>query len=95
MNDEKRNPHLEMLLMVRVIGESGGVTSRRLCADGGLSVATLNRYIATARHMGARIVSARYGKGTYYTLDNWPEVRVIVEKWIDLEERRDLVELRP
>lgn len=62
-----------------------------LCQALGVSVATLKRYVADARHMGARIES--YGGGRnpwFYRLNNWEQIAARVGVWVVLESSRDL-----
>ena len=62
-----------------------------LCQALRVSVATLKRYVADARHMGARIES--YGGGRnpwFYRLNNWDQISARVGVWSRLEAERDL-----
>lgn len=62
-----------------------------LCQRHGVSVATLKRYIADLRHMGARITVRGGGKNPwFYRLDNADAVTNTLKAWLRLERARDL-----
>lgn len=69
---------------------NGAKTAAELKLTHNISLATLKREIANARHMGADIISIREGKKSVYVLVNWDEVKNTVTRWIELEETRNL-----
>jgi len=83
--------HLNTLIIVRRLGEIGPAPVGSIAAYLGVGPATVKRYIATARHMGADIVSVRAGGVFSFELRNWPACKTIVLKWIALEEARTFV----
>lgn len=63
-----------------------------LCERHGVSVATLKRYIADLRHMGARIIVRGGGKNPwFYRLDNAEQCQKTVRAWLRLERERTLI----
>lgn len=68
-----------------------GATAADLQAQFGLSIATLKRHLAEARHLGASIESVKLGNVSTYLLKNRKEVSERLEKWLELERSRDLV----
>jgi len=62
-----------------------------LCAEFGLSVATLKRRLADVRNMGAHIESVKIGARWVYHLANEPMVSARLARWIELERSRSLV----
>jgi predicted transcriptional regulator len=68
-----------------------GATAADLQAQFGLSIATLKRHLAEARHLGAIIQSVKLGNVSTYQLENQKEVSSRLEKWLELERSRDLV----
>nr|CDL66798.1 unnamed protein product [uncultured bacterium] len=67
-----------------------GASAAELQAQFGLSIATLKRHLAEARHLGAQIESIKLGKTSTYMLTNRQEVSVRLERWLELERSRDL-----
>lgn len=81
---------LKILMIVKWLSECDrDQASMRKALD--VSTATFNRYLADARHMGAKIEAYRSGRTWLYRLENWPQCQKIVTQWIDLEEKRSLV----
>lgn len=62
-----------------------------LCILNNLSIATVKREIAEARHLGAKISSIREGKEAKYKLENWESCKKRTEKWHELELKRCVV----
>lgn len=90
------NPLLQQLEIVERLAAAGhvGLSAARLCEDQGVSLATLKRYLADLRHLGARIES--YGGGRcawHYRLRNWAEIEKTVSTWLRLERARSFTEL--
>ncbi|MCB0628054.1 MAG: HTH domain-containing protein [Saprospiraceae bacterium] len=83
--------HLKTLYLVRCLG-SGPMSSAELQEGLGVSRATLNRYLAAARHLGARIDAVQGRRVWVYSLSNWSECQRIVTRWIELEEGRTLID---
>jgi predicted DNA-binding transcriptional regulator YafY len=88
------NAHLETLLMIKTLSEYGDCSAATLQTMGKISPATLKRYIADARHLGANIVSIRSPAGVAYSLLNKAMVQPRLASWIELEQTRDLRESR-
>lgn len=62
-----------------------------LCERHGVSVATLKRYIADLRHMGARITVRGGGKNPwFYRFDNAEQCATTLATWLRLERDRRL-----
>lgn len=81
---------LKTLYLIRCLG-SGALSSAELRAGLDVSLATLNRHLAEARHMGAQIDAVQGNRSWVYTLRNWPECAHTVQTWIELEEARSVV----
>ena len=81
---------LKTLRIIRSLG-AGRLTSAELQEGMEMSRATLNRHLAEARHLGARIEAVQGGRVWCYELTNWPECQAIVTRWIELEEARTVV----
>jgi biotin operon repressor len=56
-----------------------------------VSRATLNRYLAELREMGAEIGAYQAGRAWMYRLENWPVIRARVLRWLQLETERSLL----
>lgn len=82
-----------LLLSLEVVAAAadGPVSASDLCERFGVSVPTLKRAIAEARHLGADVYSLRAGAGWGYVLGNEPAVRARLARWLDLERSRSLV----
>lgn len=78
---------LRTLYLIRSLG-SGPLSSAELQEGLGVSRATLNRHIAEARNMGAKVEAEQGKRAWLYTLANWSECQDTVTKWIALEEAR-------
>lgn len=77
-------------LLTILAGEQASLIQLQ-AALGGASPATVKRYLAEARHMGARIDSVGGGKNPwFYRLNNWPQICARVGVWTVLESTRDL-----
>ena len=90
------NPLLQQLEIVERLSNAGysGLSAARLCEDAGISLATLKRYLAELRHLGARIESYGGGRGPWhYRLRNWQEIEKTVTVWLRLERARTFTEL--
>lgn len=90
------NRLLQQLEMVERLAKSGtiGLSAARLCEDAGISLATLKRYLAELRHLGARIEAYGGGCGPWhYRLRNWQQIEKTVTAWLRLERARSLTEL--
>lgn len=92
----ENDPLLTQLLITRLLGtqpETWSTRDLRLHFD--ISERQVKRHIAEARHMGAEIVSGRHrgmtGQLEYvWTCTNWADVSFITERWIELQQKRDL-----
>jgi hypothetical protein len=63
-----------------------------LCERHGVSIATLKRYIADLRHMGARITVRGGGKNPwFYRFDNADQCAKTLGTWLRLERERTLI----
>lgn len=83
------NPLLQTLRMIETLSRADAnaeTLGRQLEA----SPATVKRYLAEARLLGADIFSVRMNGGWVYELRNAKAVMKRVLQWIDLEEKRDL-----
>ncbi len=77
-----------MLLMVKTLEKFGFCTAKTLESMGGISPATLKRYIADARFYGCEIVSIKQVGVPSYELRNPGDVIEGVEAWIKMENRK-------
>mgnify|MGYP001258208668 CR=1 FL=1 len=84
------NDFLKTLYLVRSLG-SGPLSSAELQAGLDVSRATVNRYIAEARHLGADIRPEQGNRAWLYVLRNWPACEAKVRRWIELEEGRTFI----
>lgn len=75
---------LQIIKYLGVIG--GGKSAKLLCSLHSISLATLKRHIAEARHLGAQIESYRSKNESLYRLNNWDACSARVTTWIDLME---------
>lgn len=82
----------KILHLVSVLGGQTSSLIQLQSALGGASPASVKRYIAEARHMGAVIetIGGGAGNGWRYQLTNWPEICARVGVWTVLESTRDL-----
>lgn len=85
------NPHLETLLMVKRLADYGQCSAATLQTMGGVSSATLKRYVRDARLLGADIVSVSRGGVPVYECRNLPVIQQRLLRWIELEQSRSLV----
>lgn len=85
------NPHLETLLMVKTLVDYGQCSAATLQTMGGMSSATLKRYVRDARLLGADIVSVSRGGVPVYECVNVPAIKQRLLRWIDLEQKRSLI----
>ena len=82
---------LSKTLQVIQLLSGSDLSAADLCEAVGVSVATLKRYIADARHMGANIQSVGGGKNPwFYRLNNWTAICHRVGVWSVLESSRKL-----
>ena len=84
-----KNPLLITLQLIEALGRYDAGTET-LGRQLDLSPATVKRYIADARLLGADIVSARVSGLWVYELRNWPSIKARTLRWIELEETRNL-----
>ena len=86
------SPLLTMLQIIRRLGEDGGHPGDVLAQIEKISIPTLKRHIAEARHMGADIVSVRDTptKSHVYEVRNWDRISSRVLRWLELESTRNL-----
>ena len=86
---------LTTLKIIHALGDTDGFacdyTSGALCEEFGVSLATLKRHIAEARHLGAAIESYREGGASYYRLKNWTACKERVNTWINLMEKDNVL----
>jgi predicted DNA-binding transcriptional regulator YafY len=85
------NPLLTTLEIISALSRTDS-TAAELQSQFDLSVATLKRHLAEARHLGAKIESVKLGNVSTYTLRNGPEVSTRLDRWLELERSRDLIE---
>ena len=85
-----QNPLLEILEIVSMLAEKNASVSE-IQEKFQISLPTIRRHIAEARHFGADIESIRQGAGWVYKLKNWPACQKIVTKWIELERARSFL----
>lgn len=83
------NPFLTTLEIIEALSRADA-TAAQLQTQFDLSIATLKRHIAEARHLGAKIESVKLGKVSTYTLRNGQEVTGRLDRWLELERSRDL-----
>lgn len=83
------NPLLQVLRLVETLSRFDA-NSETLGRQLDASPATVKRFIAEARLLGADIRSVRMNGGWVYELRNASSVMTRVNQWIDLEEKRDL-----
>ena len=84
------NPLLQTLQVVFLL--SRGPTSLKIISEQfDLGPATVKRYLADARLLGADIVSARVGGVFVYELRNWQAIKVLTLRWLELEQNRSLL----
>ena len=83
------NPLLTTLEIISALS-GADATAAQLQTQFNLSIATLKRHIAEARHLGAKIESVKLGKVSTYTLRNSQEVTARLDRWLELERSRDL-----
>ena len=81
------NDHLTTLKILVDLSKADA-SSSDLCLAHEVSIATLKRFIAEARHMGALVESRKVGASWFYHLANWPQIRKTVTAWMSLEEAR-------
>ena len=81
---------LKTLYIIRSLG-AGRLTSAELQESMEMSRATLNRHLAEARHLGARIDAVQGNRVWCYELTNWLQCKPTVTTWIELEEHRSVV----
>ena len=89
--NNKNNPLLTTLKIIDFLSHCEGNT-KELAEIFAIGTATLNRHIAEARSMGAKIESVKNKGHQHYRLTNASEIMIRVLRWIDLEEKRDLIE---
>jgi hypothetical protein len=63
-------------------------SSAFLCVEQAVSVPTLKRYLAEARHLGADITSIKSGSRWHFHLANWDQCQKRVLSWAKLERER-------
>ncbi len=83
------NPFLTTLEIISALSDADA-TAAQMQTQFDLSIATLKRHIAEARHLGAKIESVKLGKISTYTLQNSQEVTARLDRWLELERSRDL-----
>lgn len=64
---------------------SSNVSVKELACEFSLSVPTIKRHLAEARHLGADIVSVKVGSSSSYRLLNWSQIQKRVITWHALE----------
>lgn len=87
----EKNPFLTMLRIVKQLGHDD-LSSDELQDLYKISPATLKRYIADGRHLGADIVVVQKQGKSYYRLDNYTACKKLLLRWIELEENRCLID---
>ena len=84
------NPLLTTLQIIQELGQNGPKPTNILMLIGEISDASVKRYVAEARTMGADITVVSSHEGHRYTLNNWSEVQEKTNQWIELEISREL-----
>lgn len=84
------NPHLTTLEIVETLSRFDA-DLQTIENQFSIGPATVKRYIAEARHLGADIVSVKTGSTWRYHLVNWAACKKITLRWIELEKARSLV----
>lgn len=82
---------LETLMVLKTLLSYNTCTAKTLETMGGVSPATLKRYIADLRVMGAEIVSVRMGGTPAYECLNGQDCKARLDMWIELETENCLV----
>ena len=82
----------KILHLLTVLGGQTASLIQLQAALGGASPASVKRYLAEARRMGAVIetIGGGAGKVWRYQLTNWPAICARVGVWVVLESSRDL-----
>ena len=87
------NELLSIMNIAESIAEKNINRSEDLCNVFDMSVTTLRRRLSLLRHFGVQIKSKRtVGAqiGTWsYKIENWPQVKKMIMKWKDLEEKQE------
>lgn len=83
------NPLLHCLRLIETLSRFDA-NAETLGRQLDVSPATVKRYVAEARVLGADICSVRMNGGWVYELRNAEQVATRLRQWIDLEEKRDL-----
>jgi len=84
------NPLLLTLEIIEALGFDD-ISLDALTVGFELAPATVKRYLAEARLLGADIVSSRVGGVWVYELRNWPAIKARTLRWIELEKTRSLL----
>lgn len=82
---------LTTLKIIEALGIYDNWTAEELCRHFHISLATLKRSFAEARHLGAKIESYREGGTSYYRLKNWTACKQRVNTWMDLIEKNSVL----
>lgn len=92
MKTDTRNPlRVQLEIAETLIEPHSEWSAAELIERHGVSLATLNRYIAELRRMGARIQSSGGGKNPWhYRMLNREQCAKTVSRWLQLETARDL-----
>lgn len=83
----------ETLYLVRELGQVGDHRMPEMMRFLASSEMTVRRHIATARCLGADIVSYRPvgEKVMFYSLKNWKQIEFLTLQWISLYEKSTLI----
>jgi biotin operon repressor len=84
------NPLLTTLQIMKAL-DGNPTSADDLCIAHGVSLATLKRHIAEARHLGAVIESRRKGKGWNYVFVNADACRRLMTIWLAREVERSVL----
>lgn len=82
-----------MLMVGRELGIKGDQPSEHLANMVGVSGATLKRYLAELRLLGAVVVSRRVSGGWVYRFENWDDCAERLLRWLELERSRRLLDV--
>lgn len=85
------NELLRQLDLMSYLAQRTGAGADELSQALQVSVPTIKRDVAAARHLGADIVSDR---AAGYRLMNWEAIRKTVRRWRELERQRDQLHRR-
>lgn len=84
-------PLSKTLSIIWALNYYGNLSSELLMAREEISIATLKRYIADARLLGADIVSVKVNETNYYRILNYAKLKEKLDIWQNLCEGKTLL----